>query len=492
MCSSILLDGVFELSKPSTSTDHPLTTEPPPLARKHHKSRAKRTATPVYTGKFGQREAERLLWRAGFGPRPGDVKRLKKLGMRRAVASLVSHKGKTKLIGPAPKLDDPLSPNDIWGHDHIWWLDRMVRSNNPLQERMTLIWHDWFATSNDGVGNQRLMINQNQMFRRNALGSFRSLLLNTTKDPAMLVWLSGNENTKWAPNENYGRELMELFTLGAGARYSETDVREQARALTGWTNDWQDGPGYVDFHFANDLHDDKTKRIFGKSGNFNWQDSCELCLRHKDHAGFFVTKLWSYFIPVPLKGKDLKAFKRLYVKSGFRIKPVVEAILMHPAFYRGPGMVKPPIVFTAGLLRAQGAGLTDDSWGWLSDQTGQHLFYPPNVAGWNDNAWLDTGTFRGRWNIARRTTEDALLDPGDDATVESYPEDESAEDALAKVLAFWGNPSVSNATKFVLLDFAKKVGRQADEDDWKRRPYRVMRQNAMRTLLAMSPDHQVS
>ena len=112
----------------------------------------------------------------------------------------------------------------------------MVRTNAPLIERMTLIWHDWFATSNDGVGSQRLMLFQNEMLRRHALGSFRDLLLDVTNDPAMLMWLSGVCNRKGAPNENYARELMELFTLGADrGAYTEDDVREQARALTGWT-----------------------------------------------------------------------------------------------------------------------------------------------------------------------------------------------------------------------------------------------------------------
>jgi uncharacterized protein (DUF1800 family) len=448
--------------------------------------------TPVYSGKFGEQQAERLLWRAGFGPRPGEVDRLKKLGVKRAVASLVDHRGATKLLGPAPKLEDPLSPWDIWGHDHIWWLDRMVRSNNPLQERMALIWHDWFATSDDGVGSQRLMMQQNQLFRRQGLGSFRSLLLNVTKDPAMLVWLSGNENTKWSPNENYGRELMELFTLGAGAHYSERDVRQQARALTGWTNRWKDDVGYTGFHYSKRLHDNGVKRIFGKRGRFDWRDSCDLCIHHKDHAGFFVKKLWSYFIPVPLKGKDLRAFKRLYVSGGYRIKPVVRAILLHPAFYKGPSMVKPPIVYTAGLLRTRGVSITSDGWAWMSEQTGQRLFRPPNVSGWDDDAWLDTGTFRGRWEITRHALDDQLLDPGNDQLVYAYPADETPEQALEKVLQFWGNPSIGQTTRAVLLDFASKAGAQADEENWKRRPYRVMRQNAMRTLFAMSPERQCS
>lgn len=451
----------------------------------------KRTSVPVYKGHFGSAEAERLLWRAGFGPRPGEAKKYAKLGMRRSVNQLVHHKGKTKLTGAqAPKLDERLSPIDHYGHDHIWWLDRMVRSNNPLQERMALIWHDWFATSNDGVGSQQLMIRQNQLFRRTGLGSFKSLLLNVTKDPAMLLWLNGTDNRKDSPNENYGREMMELFTLGADAHYSERDVREQARALTGWTNDYKDGP--TNFRFKKDLHDAGRKTIFHKKGNFDWQDACMLCLRHPDHAGFFVKKLWSYFIPVPLKGQSYKALRSLYIGSGFKVQPVVEAILMHPAFYQGPRMVKPPVVFTAGMLRMRNEGITTDAYTYLAELSGQRLFYPPNVSGWDDSAWLDTGTFRGRWNTARTATENALLDPGKDSVTDKWPEDETADQALEKVLAFWGHPTTSATTKHVLLSFSKQVGNQADAADWKKKPYRVMRQNAMRTLLAMSPDQQTS
>ena len=137
---------------------------------------------------------------------------------------------------------------------------------------MTLIWHDWFATSNDSVGDARLMIDQNQLFRQNALGSFRDLLMGVTKDPAMLIWLNGIENRKRAANENYARELMELFTLGAGrGAYTEQDVRQLALALTGWRADWVDPTGWANFRYDDTRHDHSTKTVFGKSGDFDWQ-----------------------------------------------------------------------------------------------------------------------------------------------------------------------------------------------------------------------------
>ena len=150
---------------------------------------------PVYRGKFGPPQAERLLWRAGFGPRPGEAEALAKKGLDGAVHSLLNP-GAEKLVGPTPHDDKgrPLAPRDAWGHDHCWWLDRMVRTSRPLVERMTLVWHDWFATSNDGVGNQGLMIGRTISSDSTRSAPFDRLLLDVTKDPAMLMWLNGTDN----------------------------------------------------------------------------------------------------------------------------------------------------------------------------------------------------------------------------------------------------------------------------------------------------------
>src|SRR5438477_8783734 len=147
----------------------------------------------VYKGPFGKEQAERLLWRAGFGARAGEAEALTKLGMKHAVHAL-TRPAPYQLSGPAPhdEKNRPIAPADAFGHDHLFWLDRMVRTNAPMIERMALVWHDWFATSNQGVASQQLMLNQVDMFRGNALGSFKDLLVNVTQDPAMLVWLNGN------------------------------------------------------------------------------------------------------------------------------------------------------------------------------------------------------------------------------------------------------------------------------------------------------------
>src|SRR3954468_1892355 len=156
---------------------------------------------PSFRGTFGPEQAARLLWRAGFGPKPGQAAALSKLGLHGAIRSLTRPKSK-RLAGPAPTDGKgPLAPKDAWGHDHLWWLDRMVRAEAPLVERMTLVWHDWFATSKSGVS-QRLMLGQNALLRRHALGNFEELALDITRDPAMLLWLNGTANSRWDVNEN--------------------------------------------------------------------------------------------------------------------------------------------------------------------------------------------------------------------------------------------------------------------------------------------------
>jgi uncharacterized protein (DUF1800 family) len=440
---------------------------------------------PVYRGPFGKPQAERLLWRAGFGPRRGEAERLARLGLEGAVHSL-TRPGRERLKGPKPHDGDgrSLAPLDRWGHDQLWWLDRMVRTTRPLQERMTLVWHDWFATSRDGVGPARLMLAQNRIFRRRGLGSFHALLNEVTIDPAMLLWLSGVDNAKDSPNENYARELMELFTLGADrGAYSERDVREQARALTGWRNSWHDDLGPVRFRYDKRRHDAGSKRIFGKRGHFDWRDSCRLCIHHRQHPSFFVTKLWGYFIPVPPRAGTKRALQHLYVRSDYQIRPVVEAILRHPALYTGPRMVKSPAVYVAGLLRGLGRGVDNEAWTWLMSLAGQQLFYPPNVAGWDDTRWLDTATFRARWAIAGYALRPRVLKEN----AKHVPH--HADKLLERASALLGEPTISGPTEAALRRFAKRSLADANAE-WKKRNYPPLIENALRQLLASAPDLQ--
>jgi len=445
----------------------------------------------VHSGGFGVREAERLLWRAGFGPSPGHAEWLAGMGLHKAVASLTRPEGPETFTGAEPTDDDgnPIAPEDAWGHDHLWFLDRMVRTNQPLVQRMTLIWHDWFATSNDAVGQQSLMLGQNLLFHRHALGSFDQLVHDVTIDPAMLIWLNGTENRRNRPNENYARELMELFTLGADrGAYTETDVRQLARALTGWRVDWSSELGYNNFRFYSPWFDGASKTVFGQTGNWNWEQAAAMCVRHPLHASFFVSKLWSYFIPTPPSDSERSALEWVYVSSGFQVRPVLEAILLHPQFYSGPRMVKSPIVLLAGMMRALRYPVAGEGWAWLCGNAGQQLFYPPDVSGWDDSRWLDTSTLRGRWDLIGELLSGRQLSS---SQVNNYDVAETAEQGVTLALSTWGNPGLTLETVGVLAGFATAAV-SGPLAGWQQRTYRGLRQNALRHLIPFSPDYQTS
>ncbi len=293
---------------------------------------------PVFEEPTTLQHMNRLMWRAGFGGRSGQAQALVGRPLASVVQEMTRPSGAAVLSGPEPREEEgnALAPADKWGDDHCWWLDRMVRSDQQLVERLTLMWHDWFANSNDKVDNQQMMLDQNQLFRERALGSFQDLFMAVTQNPAMLVFLDGIENSADDPNENYAREMMELFSLGADrGAYTEDDVREMARALTGWTAEWSNELGLHNFRFDPRRHDSEPKTVFGQTGNWNWEDAVRLCVSHPLHASFFVTKLWGYFIAEPPDTATLASLQGVYLNSGYSIQAVLEAVLQHPDFYEG-------------------------------------------------------------------------------------------------------------------------------------------------------------
>jgi uncharacterized protein (DUF1800 family) len=283
---------------------------------------------------------------------------------------------------------------------------------------------------------------------------------------------------------------MELFTLGADrGAYTEQDVRELARAFTGWRATWADPDGWGDFRYDPNRHDTASKTIFGQTGNYDWQAACDLCLNSQFHPSFFVAKLWGYFVPTPLDEATQAALQDIYVSSGHGIAPVVRAILRHPALYADSALTKPPVVYTAGMLRTTQQFITTTAWSWLDDGAGQFLFYPPNVAGWDDTRWLDTSSWRGRWDIAAYATRGQNVDPWDSAN--PYDPTEDAPTALSRARAALGNPSLTQETRDALLAFANGV-LPSPMANWQRGPYRAMRQNALRMLILTSSDFQTS
>ena len=366
----------------------------------------------------------------------------------------------------------------------------MVRTSRPLVERMTLVWHDWFATSNEGVSSQRLMLDQNELFRSHALGPFDRLLLDVTHDPAMLIWLNGVDNAKGSPNENYGREMMELFTLGADrGAYTEEDVRQQARSLTGWQIPLEQEPRRPSTSTSTPpKHDDGVKRVFGKRGAFGWSDACRLCLEHPAPPVVLRHQALVVLRPDAAERRRRAPRSQALYKQSYSVKSVVGAILRHPDLYEGQRMVKPPIVHIAGLLRRIGAGITTTDWAWIGQLSGQQLFYPPNVAGWDDTRWLDTATFLGRWIGVSRILQDRKLDP------DHPPKDEPARRGRARRpgARLLAEPAALRADDARACTTSQPARSTTRPPTGSKRAYPVLAENALRQLIASSPDLQTS
>ena len=300
----------------------------------------------------------------------------------------------------------------------------------------------------------------------------------------MLQWLNGAENTKQAPNENYGREMMELFSLGADrGAYSEDDIRERARSLTGWRYDWSSELGAYNFRFDRQTPRHRPKTVFGRAGNWGWEDACRLCVENPLHPSFFVEKLWSYFIPQPPSAQLRDQLVSTYTGSGWQIRPVLESILLSPDFYASQTMVKPPAVYLAAMLRRLGRHIDTEAWVWLCEEAGQLLFRPPNVSGWDDTRWLDTSRMRARWNIVTYALKGISIA----AWTDPYSTTETADEALARALASWGSPALRSEHRAALLEFAQRAEGKVLAN-WQKGPYRALRQNGLLQLIGVSPD----
>jgi uncharacterized protein (DUF1800 family) len=333
------------------------------------------------------------------------------------------------------------------------------------------------------------MLRQNRMLRQDGMGSFRRLLRQVTRDPAMQLFLSLADSHKDSPNENYARELMELFTLAAG--YTETDVRESARALTGWRVKRRDGQ-ITGTWFDAERHDTGAKRFLGHRGRLGTQEVLDIVIEEPRHGPFLVTKLWDFFVAEPLDRGTRRDLVRTYRGSGLRILPVVERILSHGALYAhldGPDMVKSPVVFLAGALRGARAPISTDSYTWLLSLMGQTPFSPPSVAGWDwGTAWLTSGTIKARLDVAN-----TLIGWGDDAPL--HIPDQAGRPGLgpreqvALAERALGSPWLSDASRSILTNVARHYFDDLKPDDDDGRQVRAaMLQRTLRNLMLSGPD----
>ncbi len=431
---------------------------------------------------------DRLFWRAGFGPTVADRAAWTGKPVSDAVAWLLS--APAGVTGsPGTRDGKALDPTGDDTDLVLSWVDRMVRSTNPFTERLGFFWHRHFSNSRDSVSPPQLLMQQNDLFRRysdlgaNAGASFHDLAYEIAVNPSMLRYLTGEYNVKGSPNENYARELMELFSLGVTdpsgkANYSEGDVKQLAKAFSGWQID-DTNPDAAKSYFTPDRWYNGPKIVFGKFGNYKYTDAVDLVLAHPAHAGFLVTKLWNEFIVPPPDAATLSKLVSTYTGGGMKIKPVLELILAHPSLFASlsePAMIKPPIVYVVGAMRTLGAGITDSSPSDHLDAMGQVPYFPPTVAGWEGGlSWLNTNTALARFGfvstlISKTTITDVV--------------GETPAAAYDRAYAAVGQPWLASGTQAAIRDFATRAGSGNAK-------LRKERQLMLRSLMLAGPDGQV-
>ena len=301
-----------------------------------------------------------------------------------------------------------------------WWLYRMLLSPAPLKERMTLFWHGHFATSGAVVSSAALMLKQNEMLREYGLGRFEKLVQAVSRDPAMLTYLNSTTNARLHPNENYAREVMELFCLGLG-NYTERDIQETARCFTGW--EIRRGK----FRFNEHQHDFGQKTIFGKTGNFDGDDAVRVILSQEAAPRFIARKLIHYFVCDQTVSDELVEPLAIELRNNdFHIQPIVRKILTSRYFYSSASIgqkIRSPVDLAIGMLRSLDGTVGTLALAEFLRPLGQQLFFPPNVKGWDGGRqWINATTLIGRVNLVTKLLHDGNVRFGGNSLAEYFAE----------------------------------------------------------------------
>ncbi len=376
-------------------------------------------------------DARHLLARSGFAATPAGIDALVGLSRERAVADILEAAAARAAAGavtPPPAWEAGWMPPQAAAMSEVerlalrnglreqgrelkaWWLREMLVTPAPLTEVMTLFWHGHFTSGLAKVKAPVLLYRQNALLRRHALGNFAALLRGIARDPAMLVYLDNARSRRQAANENFARELLELFTLGEG-RYTEADLKQAARAFTGWSVD----PDSGSFRFRADWHDGGEKQIFGRSGTFGGDEVIDLLLTRPETAVLIVEKLWRQFISERPDPAEVDRLAAIFRDSGYEIRPLLAALFAAEAFWapqnRGR-LVKSPIDFVVGTLRLFDLPAGDErDLAWLSRRLGQDLFEPPDVKGWRGGtAWITGASLLDRQALVARITGSLATD----------------------------------------------------------------------------------
>lgn len=435
-----------------------------------------------------------LYRRAGFSANSGDLDKGLAEGPEKTVSRLLNGGGgKEDFERQMAEMAASLDYNNE-AELRAWWLLRILQTPHPLEERLTLFWHNHFATSNAKVRNLHFMFAQNQLLRRNALGSFRTMLAEISKDPAMMVWLDTNQNKKGAANENYSRELMELFSLGIG-HYTEQDVREGARAFTGWEIDGDK------FSFNASQHDDGSKKYLGQQGKFGGEDIVRICLEQDAAANYVTGKLFRFLISetIPPTPELLGPLADRFRHSDYNLRELVETMLrsnlfFSPAAYRT--QVKSPVDFAVGIVRALEGQVGAVPLADALEGLGQRLLSPPSVKGWpGGEVWINSTTLLLRHNLALNITSTAdnrfgrRTDPAE--LVRKYGK-KTDEEIVAFFVRLFLQDDISTDGRASLLDYLAGARKQKYPSYWTADDQQDHRVRAVCHLLLTQADFQLN
>lgn len=359
---------------------------------------------------LGEEDARHLLNRTGFNATAAEIAAFAPLRRDEAARQLLQSTRNSAITPPPAWVDEPPPAVRMGQLDEeekkqrrqllrergialrSWWYQEMLDTPSPLSERMTLFWHNHFVSAEQKVRLPQFMYQQNVLLRQQALGNFGTLLHAIARNPAMLIYLDGVQNRKGAANENFAREVMELFTVGEG-HYTEQDIREAARALTGMSLDRDSGQ----YRFRPAQHDTGNKTLFGKTGNFNADDFLDLLLQKPETAQFLSAKLWREFVSPEPNPREIKRLAQVLRDNHYEIKPWLRALLTSDAFYapenRGV-LIKSPVELAIGTLRQ--FHIEPQDWRpvlFVNHALGQDIFNPPNVKGWPGYTdWINAQT----------------------------------------------------------------------------------------------------
>jgi uncharacterized protein (DUF1800 family) len=387
--------------------------------------------TPAGAATLSYDDARHLLNRTGFGATDAEIRRFTGMSREEAARTLLAET-RTTALTPAPAWTNPSGPlrypkggenapeaeKKQFQQEQIrdglelrgWWVEEMLATPSPLTEKMTLFWHNHFVSAQQKVKLAVLMYRQNVTLRENALGNFATLLHAVARDPAMVIYLDNAQNRKGTPNENFAREVMELFTLGEG-HYGEQDIKEAARAFTGWSLNRETGR----FLFRPFLHDYGEKTVLGRTGHLDGDDVLDVLLSKPETAEFITAKLWREFVSPDPDQAEVKRIAARFRDSRYEIKVALQALLTSDAFYatenRGT-LIKSPVELVVGTMRQFGMSPGETvPFAVAAAGMGQNLFGPPNVKGWpGGEAWINSSTL-----LARKAFLDRLFRADDAA-----------------------------------------------------------------------------